>query len=72
MGGLCRTAGPIEMPFGGRLVLVQGTVYYMGGKDWRHLANAIGRSVLGGDAGFRQITLLRVARDNHRFSSVTE
>jgi len=43
-----------------------------GGKDWRQLANAIGRSVLGGDAGFRQITLLRVARDNHRFSSVTE
>jgi len=46
----CRkVAELIEMPFEGRLLWAQGTVYYMGCAYWRHLANAAEQSVHSSD-----------------------
>jgi len=48
----------IEMLFKGfRLMWAQGTSWNDGGAHWHHLASTTERSVCGGDAALRQITL---------------
>jgi len=49
---------PIEAPFGDRLISVSKEPCSSRDAHCRHLANAIERSMLGGDASLCQFTLL--------------
>ena len=52
-GESCKTAEPIQMSFGAKLVLDQGTHVLDRNARWRHLANMIDRSVRSNDAACR-------------------
>ena len=53
----CKTAQPIDMPFGLWTRVRQRKHVLGGGARWRQLANTTEPSVCGGDAVYRQITL---------------